>query len=224
MLARHYVGVGALLFGLMTGVAYGQAAYRQGSGGGQAPQWSSPQGQSLYLLLTPQMQKELEIVPEQLEQLQKISKKSQAELSEGYKKLQDVPAEERQAKYMELYRDLGEATEKEVRDVLLPMQIKRLRQIALQTKLQQMQWGASSTLMADELVAELGVTDEQKVKFAETEKEIRAEIQKKTQEFYKQLQEESRAKLLDVLTPDQRRKLEGLTGPKYEWKVDAPAK
>ena len=69
MMARHYVGVGALIFGLMTGVAYGQAAYGQGSGGGQAPQWSSPQGQSLYLLLTPQMQKELEIVPEQLEQV-----------------------------------------------------------------------------------------------------------------------------------------------------------
>ncbi len=204
--------------GLMASVTFGQ-----GAGGWQAGQWSNPQGQSLYLLLTPQMQKELEIVPEQLEQLQAIQKKSQLQLSDGYKKLQEVPAEERQAKYMELYREMGEATEKEVRDVLLPMQIKRLRQIALQTKLQQMQWGTTSALMADELVAELEITDQQKARFAEAEKEMRAEIQKKTQEFYKQLQEESRAKLLDVLTPEQRRKLDGLTGPKYEWKYEAPA-
>lgn len=218
MAARQWFIGSLLVLGWISGSVWGQAA-----GGYQAGQWSSPQGQSLYLLLTPQMQKELEIVPEQREQLEKIRTKSQAELTESYKKLQDVPAEERQAKYMQLYRELGEATEKEVRDVLLPMQIKRLRQIALQTKLQQMQWGASSALMADELIEELDITAEQKAQFAEKEKELRAEIQKKTQEFYKQLQEESRAKLLDVLTPEQRRKLDTLTGPKYEWKYEAAA-
>lgn len=217
MAARHWFIGGVVVLGLMTGSVWGQAA-----GGYQAGQWSNPQGQSLYLLLTPQLQKELEIVPEQREQLEKIRTKSQTQLTESYKKLQEVPAEERQAKYMELYRELGETTEKEVREVLLPMQVKRLRQILLQTKLQQMQWGASSALLGDELVTELEITAEQKAAFVEKEKEMRAEIQKKTQEFYKQLQEESRAKLLEVLTPDQRRKLEGLTGPKYEWKYEAP--
>ncbi|HTN75834.1 MAG TPA: hypothetical protein VL096_11330 [Pirellulaceae bacterium] len=215
MAARWRMILGAAFFAMLTGTAFGQAVVRQPA------QWSNPQGQSLYLLLTPQMQKELEIIPEQREQLEKIRTTSQTRMTEGYKKLQDVPVEERQAKYMELYRELGDATEKEVRDVLLPMQIKRLRQIALQTKLQQVQWG-SGALLGDELVAELEITAEQKAKFAEKEKEVREEVQRKTQEFYKQLQEESRNKLLDVLTPEQRRKLEGLTGPKYEWKYEAP--
>jgi hypothetical protein len=210
---RRQIVAWAGVFSVWATVVFGQGVVER-----RAQPVSYPQAQSLYLLLTPQMQKELEIVPEQQEQLEKLKTKSHTQLTESYKKIQDVPVEERQAKYLEVLREVGEETEKEVRDILLPMQIKRLRQIALQTKLQQMQWGGAQALLADELAEELDITAEQKAKFAETEKELREEIQRKTQEFYKQLQDESRTKLLEVLTPEQRRKLEGLSGPKYEWK------
>jgi hypothetical protein len=181
-----------------------------------------PQTQSLQWLITPQIQKELEIVPEQKEQLDKLSRESQAKMAEAYKGLSEVPAEERQSKYYELLRESTEATEKEVRKVLLPIQIKRLQQIVLQMKLQQLQWGMAAGFASDELADELKITDEQRAEFQKKEKELREEIQKKTQEFYKKLQEESREKLMDVLTPEQKQKLAALTGPKFEWKYANP--
>jgi hypothetical protein len=184
---------------------------------GTRPVQSAPQAQSISWLMMPQLQKELEIVPEQKEQLQKINSQSQARMTEAYKKLQDVPVEERQSKYYELLRELGDETEQQVRDVLLPMQIKRLQQIVLQMKLQQLQWGLAAGFASDELAGELGITNEQREEFTKREKEVREEVQKKTQEFYKQMQEETREKLMGVLTPEQKAKLAALTGPKFDW-------
>lgn len=186
--------------------------------------WVNPQGESLYLLMTPQLQKELEIVPEQKERLAKISQESQARLREAYKKVAELPAEERQEKYLDVMREMGEATEKEVRDVLLPMQVHRLRQILIQTKLMQLQWGGANAFLHTELAEELQITDEQKRAFAEKEKEVREEIRRKTAEFHKQMQEEMRTKMMGVLTPEQRRQLDALTGPKYEWKFEAASR
>jgi hypothetical protein len=190
--------------------------------GGRPVQPWMPQTQFLQWLAAPQIQKELEIVPEQKEKLDKISRESQTKMAEAYKSLSDVPAEERQSKYYELLRESYESSEKQVREVLLPIQVKRLQQIVLQMKLQQMQWGMASTFASDELAAELNITDEQREAFQKKEKEVREEIQKKTQEFYKKLQDESREKLLEVLTPEQKAKLSALTGPKFEWKNENP--
>jgi hypothetical protein len=163
------------------------------------------------------MQKELEIVPEQLDKLREVQKESQTRLQDAYRKLTDVPAEERQAKYMEVYREHNEETEKQVIDILLPQQIKRLKQILLQQRLAQLQWGGAAAFQSAEVAEALGITDEQRQKLQEKELELRKEIQEKTQAFYKQLQEESREKMLEVLTIEQRRRLEGLVGEKYEW-------
>lgn len=217
MMVKNSIAFVLTLLFSFSSVAWGQAVASRPYGGG------STLGQSLYWLTTPQIRKELEIVPEQQERLAQLQKDSQTKLSEAYKKLADVPQEERQQKYIELTKELGEESEKQVRDILLPMQIQRLKQILLQTKMQQMQWGGANAFIVDELAEELEISDEQKAKFAEKEKELRAEIQKKTQEFYKKLQEETRAELLDVLTEEQRAKLQRLTGPTFEWKYEAPA-
>jgi hypothetical protein len=201
-------------------LAIPQVAKAQGDG--RPVQAWAQQAQSLQWLMTPQIQKELEIVPEQKERLDKISRESQAKLAEAYKALNELPVEERQSKYYELLRESYEGTEKQVREVLLPIQIKRLQQIVLQMKLQQLQWGMAAGFTSDELAAELKITDEQREEFQKKEKELREEIQKKTQEFYKKMQEESREKLMEVLTPEQRAKLAALTGPKFEWKYDYP--
>jgi hypothetical protein len=197
-----------------------QAAWAQG--GGRPVQPWVPQTQSLQWLMAPQIQKELEIVPEQKEKLDKINRESQTKLQEAYKAINDVPPEERQARYYELLRESYESSEKQAREVLLPIQIKRLQQIVLQMKLQQMQWGMAAAFTSDELAAELKITDEQRDEFQQKEKEVREEIQKKTQEFYKKMQDESREKLLQVLTPEQKAKLAALTGPKFEWKYENP--
>jgi hypothetical protein len=125
--------------------------------------------------------------------------------------------QERMKKYHESAKALGEETEKKVQDILLPHQLKRIKQIALQMQLQSAGYGAASAFSSDQLAEELKITDEQKTQLQEKQKEVMKEMQEKTQAFYKQLQEESREKVLGVLTPAQRKKLEEMLGEKFQW-------
>ena len=69
----------------------------------------------------------------------------------------------------------------------------------------------------DEIAKALNITDEQKTKLQEAEREARQEMQKKYQEFYKKLREEMLEKVLSVLDEKQRTQLEKMTGEKFEW-------
>ena len=196
----------------------------QGGGGGTRARYST--GQSLtWLLYNPQLQKEIEIVDDQKAELEKIQKEMAAKTTEAYKSLGDQAGDplERQKKYMEVYQKLGRETEERIGKVLLPHQKKRLSQIMLQMKLQQSGYGFASALEADDIAKELGITDAQKEEMKKKEEKLRADIQKKYQEFYKKLQDETREELLSVLTPAQRIKLEDLTGQKFEWQQWQPA-
>jgi type I restriction-modification system DNA methylase subunit len=138
-------------------------------------------------------------------------------MRETYKSFGDLDPGERQKKYYEAYKVLGEETENRVREVLLAHQLDRLRQIMLQMKLRGAGYGSASALSGDDVAGALGLTDEQKEQLRQKEQEVRAEMQAKTQEFYKKLREEGREKLLEVLTEAQRKKLQDLMGEKYEW-------
>jgi len=179
-------------------------------------------GQSIYWIMTPQIQKELEMVSDQVDRLKQAQVDSQQRLREAYQQLGEVPAEDRQAKYLEIYRQANEATEKQVRKILLPHQIDRLRQILLQQRLAQLQWGSAAAITDEVVVEELGITEAQQKQLRERERELRQEIQKKTREFYQKLQDESREKMLEVLTSAQRRRLDALTGEKFQWQTTWP--
>lgn len=200
-------------------VSDGQVAEGR-AGGGQQYQYANPMGQSLGWLYMTQIQKELEVLPEQREQLDQLRTEVNAKLSELYKSLNEGDRTEWQKKYYEASKELGEETEKKVRQILLPHQINRLKQIALQMKLASAGYGSAYALTADSDVAdELEISEEQKSELRDKEKELQAEIRAKTQEFYKQLNEEAREKLLSVLSPAQRQKLDRLIGDKFEWQV-----
>ena len=195
----------------------------QGGGAGGARYTYSQNSQSLmYLLYYPQMQKEIEIVDDQKAELQKIQTEMQAKMTEAYKTMNDQQGGDalaRQQKYMELYQTLGKETEEKVAKILLPHQKRRLNQIMLQMKLSQTSYGYgfAGALEGDEVGKELGITDAQREELKKKEEKIRSEYMKKYQEFYKKLNEETQAELMSVLTPAQKKKLEGLLGAKFEW-------
>ena len=101
--------------------------------------------------------------------------------------------------------------------MLLAHQLDRLRQIMLQMKLRSAGYGSASALSGEDVSEALGLTEEQKEQLRKKEEEVRADMQEKTQEFYNKLREESRDKLLGVLTEAQRKKLRDLMGDEYEW-------
>jgi hypothetical protein len=197
------------------------AVQAQGAQAAQGSQYRyyNPMGQSLYHLFNPQIQKELEIVTEQKEKLTKIRTETQEKTRGLWASFKDVPANERREKYYEAYRELGKETEKKVREVLLDDQFERLRQILLQTRMRSMGYGASSVLTGGDVAETLGLTDKQKEQIRKKEVEIRQEMQKKTQEFYKKLREEAREDLMGLLSEAQRKKLEELMGAKFEWQT-----
>lgn len=218
-----------LVFGLASQASAQVPVQAGGSGGGGARAVYPYGGQSLsYMLYYPQIQKEIEIIDDQKAELQKIQSYMSTRMSEAYKTLSVPPdgdPQERQKKYMEVYQTIAKETDEKVNRVLLPHQKKRLSQIMLQMKLQQSGYGYgfAGALGEEEVSKELGITDAQKEELRKKEEEVRAGVQKKYQEFYKKLSEEAKEELMSVLTPAQRKKLETLTGSKFEWQQWQPA-
>lgn len=202
----------------------------QAAGGGTQWRYASPYSGSLRWLLNPSVQKELELIDQQVEKVKKIQQDIQKELQDIQKEMSgvyrqgsDVPAEERQKryeewrqKYYDLNAELADRTEKELQEVLLPEQRERLKQIDLQMRLRSY-YSLGQELSNEELAKRLGISERQKEKLLELQQELREEIQRKTREFYARIQEEAEKKMLDALTSAQRRELEGMMGERFEW-------
>lgn len=198
--------------------AAAQVVVRQAEGqGAWQGAYANPLGTSLQWLWGEQMEKELDIVPDQKEALTKLRNDAYAKMRTLYD-MSIADPQERMKKYNESAKALGEETEKKVQEILLPHQLRRIKQIALQMQLQSMGYGGGG-LASGQLADELKITDEQKTQLQEKQKEVQKEMQEKTQAFYKQLQEESREKLFSVLTPEQRKKLDELIGEKFQWQA-----
>jgi len=200
----------------------GQVAAPGSAAAGSGWAYANPMGQSLQYLLYPQIQSELDLLPDQKAALDKIRADMTARLQDAYKEFKDVAPMERQAKYLEVYGRIGADTDKRVAEVLLPHQTKRIRQIALQMRLANSGYGSATALNSDDVAKELNITPDQIEALKKRETELRQEIQEKTREFYKKLTEESREKLLSVLTAAQREKLNELQGEKFELNPYAP--
>lgn len=213
------------LFVLALGnMVHAQAVAQAGGAAGGDARWAyaSPMGQTLSYLLYPQIQSELDLVADQKAALDKIRNEMNVKLQESYKELKDVEPAERQKKYYDMYMKLGVETDKKVEEVLLPHQVKRIRQIALQMRLSSSGYGSAAALNGEDVAKELGITPEQIEELKKREIEVRQEIQEKTREFYKKLNEEAREKLMSVLTSAQRQKLKDLEGDKFELKPYVP--
>ena len=187
--AAVVVLVGALALG-----QYAQA-------GGQPAKPVQPQFPALpgfWQLRMESVQKDLELVPEQIDKLKQLGKKYYEDMraqQADYKNWGKMTPEERTAKYKELMekrKQQAEAVSKEVEKILLPHQLEALRNI----NFRQM---APSMLYQQKVFETVGITDEQKAKI----QKIRQELTEK----YQQLQKESFDQILKVLTPEQQKKL-----------------
>ncbi|HZL91716.1 MAG TPA: hypothetical protein VFB96_25320 [Pirellulaceae bacterium] len=210
---------GLLSFTASTGWSQVQAVPVQPAQGGAAGayRYANPMGKWLSYALYPQIQKEIEIVPEQRSELEQLRNQTMTKMQELYKKLSEVEQDKRMDRYYEDSKALGAETDKAVEKILLPHQRRRLDQILLQMQMRNTGYGSASALGNEDLTKALGITEEQKERLRQKEQELRAEIQKKTQEFFKKLNEETREELLSVLTPAQRQKLRDLLGSDFEW-------
>src|SRR6185503_12998486 len=101
-------------------------------------------------------------------------------------------------------------------EILLPHQVDRLKQLRLQM---QMRNRGVNALAAGELAEVLDLTDEQKAKLADKQKEAEKQLREKIEEIRRQLQ---RDVLTEVLTAQQRDKLVKMIGDEYKYKPVEP--
>ena len=180
------------------------------------------QDKILPALFNPKVQQELEISEQQLARIRKIFdgiRQSQKEFGAQLKEFSQSGAskEEVDAKRKEFIAQLEvkkDAVSQDAFDVLLPHQMKRLKQVTIQVMMRESakQNKHQSGLLTKEMMAFLDIDEEQ----AEKIKNKSVELQKKLMEEFKELQEKYTKELLKELSAKQRKKYEEAVGKKID--------
>jgi hypothetical protein len=179
-----------------------------GMGGGMA-----------FLLMNEKIQKELELSAEQKEKLQALGKELQEGRTANRETDQKLSREERDAKR----KENAEKAQKKFEEILLPHQLERVKQIQLQS---QLQFTPGMVLTNPETAKELGLSEDQQSKIKTITEESRKAMEgsftpgKRPEpgdfEKMQKSRKETEAKLMDVLTADQKAKLEKMKGEKFD--------
>ena len=166
---------------------------------------------SMGMLRLPQFEKELELVEDQLQQIRELQQEMQKKTGEIFRSSAQLGGGSDMGQIMrEAQKAIREQTEQKLAQILLPHQMKRMKQLKVQLLLRNQ---GARALTGDEMAAALKITDEQKAELAEKQREAQKTLQKKIQQLREQMQ---RDVMEDVLTPQQLKKLEQLSGDKYD--------
>jgi Spy/CpxP family protein refolding chaperone len=177
------------------------------------------------LLQNSGVQKELKLSDEQIQKIKDISQKIQDKHKGDFEALAKVDQQERREKFQELFKSIGEETEKALAEVLKPEQAKRLKQISLQQR-------GSQAFNDDEVQKDLKLTDDQKDKI----KTLNEDLGKDTREIFQNaqgnfreagekaatLRKETLEKVVSLLTDEQKKEWKEMTGEPFEVKFEAP--
>ena len=115
----------------------------------------------------------------------------------------------------EIAKEIGQLQkdgQEKLRSLLLPHQMERLKQVALQMEMKKR--GAANTLLSKEMTEKLGIDAAQKKRIKAKQDELKIELADRMAK----LKQEIRDKLLAELTSDQQAKLEELSGDKFDYK------
>ena len=193
----------------------GRRGGRGGFGGGM---------DSTMLLMSEQVQKELELADEQKAEIKKISDEMRESARASFQGLRDLGEEERRAKFAEM-REKAEASraevQKKVDEILLPEQRERLSQISLQVQ-------GDAAVTSDEVAGKIGLSDEQKQKIEAVRDAAREKMRAafgqrgeggdgaNRREEMTKLRADTQAQVEAILTDEQKQKLTELKGKPFE--------
>lgn len=177
--------------------------------GGRGGRGGPPGGGGMGMLLrSDEVRAELEILDEQQDQLRELEEEMRGEMREMFRgRRGDGERPDREAMRAR-FEELREKAESRVAEVLSTQQMERLKQINAQVQIDR---GGARALMGGPLAEQLDLTDDQKKQLREKSQEIQAEMQKKMQAA----RAEAREQLMQILTSEQRAKLESITGEPF---------
>lgn len=158
------------------------------------------------------VRKELELLDDQVAQLEKLAETRREKMRELFSSLRDLPQEQRGEKMRELFQKAQQDTEAEIGKILLPHQMKRAKQLTLQLRLR----GAVRGMLGDQMVQDLGLTEDQKAGLRKKSEQLEEELWKK----YAALRSQAQNDLLRLLTPAQLAKWKEMVGEPFEFQRD----
>ena len=162
------------------------------------------------LLMRDEVREEIMLVDDQQEQLDELNRSFRDEMRSEFERMREEGSRD-WGKIREFMTAKQAEMKEEVNSILLPHQVDRLKQLSVQSRINRS--GAQGALESDEVKDALGLSDEQLEEIREVAAETQAELQKKIAE----LQKEARKKILGVLTPEQQRTWEELTGEEFKF-------
>jgi Spy/CpxP family protein refolding chaperone len=167
------------------------------------------------LMQSDEVRQEIELSEDQEAELRTLRETVQDEIrnemGDMFRGMRDLSDEERQARFDEIrtrFDEINKDVEGRLGKVLLPHQFDRVKQIDLQSRIQR---GGASALSEGELAETLGLTEGQREQLREKSEEVERDLNAKIQ----QLRLDARNQLLEVLTTEQRAKLEGMMGEAF---------
>ena len=167
----------------------------------------------LSLLDNKDVRAELELVGEQLDKFRDAQKEMREQLAEKAKSFVGGKLDPSQmADIAKEIAELKTGSQAKLQSMLLPHQLERLKQVALQIQMKKR--GAANTLLSEKIAEELGIDDAQKKRIEERQKELKEELAQRMEDLKKEI----RGKLLNELTTGQQAKLKELSGDDFDYK------
>jgi hypothetical protein len=208
-------------------------AQQPGQGGGRRPGgFGGPGGGGglggpLGLLANEQVQKEIELLPEQLADFTKLREEVGTKMREQFAGIRDLSDDERRKKFEEMRPEM-EKTQKELAEkmkgILLPHQNDRLRELFVQA-------AGARALEDDGIAAELKLSDDQRKRITEVREKQREKFgalfqnrgegnDEDRRKQFETLREEGTKLTLDVLSSEQRDQFEKMKGEKVDFELN----
>jgi Spy/CpxP family protein refolding chaperone len=194
-------------------------ALAQGRGGGGRGGFGNVMNGKLTLLGDSEIADKLEIVEEQQDQLDELQGEMRDMFRESFsgmrEKFGSLSGEEREAMMTEIREGIEEkmeGIEEKLNEILLPFQVERLDQIALQSRIQR-GGGMASLLEDDGFIESAGLSEGD----VDALKEKAEEVREWVAEENKRIKDEAQEKLLSVLSSEQREKILEMIGEPHEF-------
>ena len=191
-------------------------ASAQPGGGGRGRGGFGGGNNWLGLLRMDSIQNEIELVDDQQQEIESLQEEMWTEMRENMAGMRDLEPEERRERFAELREEMEERQveyQEKIEKVLLPMQLKRLKELHLQSQSRRNGDGAMGVLQNEDLLEELGISEEQKKELEEKAEEVRKDLEKKI----KELRAKAEKEILSVLSSEQRKKFLEKVGESFDF-------
>ena len=159
----------------------------------------------LGLLSNPRIREDIEMVDDQYREFLDRQRTLQKEMADQLRKI-DFTDTENLASQIKEIRD---SAEREMDELLLPHQVKRLRQLRMQSLLQRRD--LVQVLTADPIKSDLKITDEQSQELRDYQVQMQEDLQREIAK----LQDKARSRLLSKLNPSQKKEVEEMIGETF---------